>query len=117
MVESALVETRVPSSDTSRMRGGERFQKEVLGSTSISGRAQPKIERLSLRIDRPIQVHPQLFYLDIGARQPARSPSYSSNGNGSADQVQEHTAEPSDKWSCDPHATHIPASFLRGHDS
>src|SRR5690242_2932078 len=48
-----------------RMRGREGFEKEVLGGTSISAWTQPKIERVSLRIDGPIKVHPHLFYLYI----------------------------------------------------
>ena len=54
----------------SRMRGRKGFQKEVLGCLCISGRAQPKIERLSLRINGPIQVQPLFFDLDVSLIHP-----------------------------------------------
>ena len=48
-----------------RMRGSEGFQQEALGGFSISGWTQPKVKCLSLRINRPLQVHPHFFDLDV----------------------------------------------------
>ena len=50
------------------MRGGKRFQQEVFSGLRISRRAQKEIERMTLRIDRSVQIHPLLFDLDVGHR-------------------------------------------------
>ncbi len=47
-------------------RGREGFEEKMLGCLSISRRAQPKIERLSIRIDGPIEVDPLFFDCDGG---------------------------------------------------
>jgi hypothetical protein len=54
------------------MRGGKRFQQEVFRGLRISRRAQKEIERITLRIDRSVQIHPLLFDLDGGLVNPAR---------------------------------------------
>ena len=47
-----------------RLRGSERFEKEVLGRVRISCRTQEEIKSVALRINGSIQVHPLLFHLD-----------------------------------------------------
>ncbi|GHO63817.1 hypothetical protein KSC_027090 [Ktedonobacter sp. SOSP1-52] len=47
------------------MGSGERFQKELLGGLGLSHRAEEEIERLSVRINRSIQIHPLFFDRDV----------------------------------------------------
>lgn len=44
------------------MSGSERFEKEALGGFRVSCRAEKEIKRVSLRINRSIEVHP-FFYI------------------------------------------------------
>lgn len=48
------------------MSGKERFEKEALGGSRISGRTEPEIERVSLRIDGSVEVDPLIFDFDRG---------------------------------------------------
>jgi hypothetical protein len=48
------------------MRCGEGFHKEALGSVPISGWTEKEIERLSLRVNRSIELDPLFFDFDIG---------------------------------------------------
>ncbi len=48
------------------MRGGKGFEKEGLRYVRISYRTEEEIERVSLRINRAVEIHPLLFDLDGG---------------------------------------------------
>src|SRR5260370_37221942 len=48
------------------MRCSKRFREETFGSVSISGGTEQKFQGVSTRIDSAIEVHPGLFYFDIG---------------------------------------------------
>jgi hypothetical protein len=47
------------------MRSSERLEKEAFGGFAISGRAEEKLQGVSLRIDGPIQIQPLLFDFNV----------------------------------------------------
>lgn len=54
------------------MRSSKGFEQELLGGCRISCWAEKEIERITLGINRSIEVHPLLFDLDVRLVNPAR---------------------------------------------
>ena len=54
------------------MRGGKRFEKELLGGFGISGWAEEEIERVALRINGSVEIDPLFFHLNRGLIDQAR---------------------------------------------
>ena len=81
------------------MSGKERFEKEALGGSRISGRTEPEIERVSLRNDGSVEVDPLIFDFDRGLIDLPQNRLSPSREDDTAFQVQVRSAGPTDTWS------------------